>query len=110
MKWWASADTQARYGSRLEAVLGTSARYAAANNTALRQLSWTASELRVLETQRSWVHGIPEVPGSYYTSRHLDNAFRRVVNYGEDERKTLIEYAQVIDEEIRYKRRELRLS
>ncbi len=110
MKWWASADTQARYGSRLEAVLGTSARYAAANNAALRQLSWTASELRVLETQRSWVHGIPEVPGSYYTSRHLDNAFRRVVNYGEDERKTLIEYAQVIDEEIRYKRRELKLS
>ena len=110
MKWWASAPTQAQYGNNLEAVLGTSARYATANTSALSRLSWTAAELRVLTAQREVVRGVPEVPGSYYTTRHLDNAFRRVVNYGEDERETIADYARTIDEEIRYKRRELKLS
>ena len=110
MKWWASASTQAQYGNNLEAVLGASARYAAANTAALSQLPWTAAELRVLTAQREAVRGVPEVPGSYYTTRHLDNAFRRVVNYGEDERETIADYARIIDEEIRYKRRELKLS
>ena len=34
MKWWADADTQVRFGREIEALLGSSARYATANKDA----------------------------------------------------------------------------
>jgi len=53
--------------------------------------------------------GVPEVPGSYFTGRHMDNAFREVVNEGEDTRETLYKYVKVINEEIDLKRDEFGL-
>ena len=40
MKWWAKPDTQVRFGREIEALLGSSARYATANKDAFEQLSW----------------------------------------------------------------------
>ena len=56
------------------------------------------------------VRGIPEVPGGYFTARHLNNAFRRVLNYRENPGETLLDYAKNIDEEITAKRREFGLE
>ena len=104
MKWWAQTDTQVRFGREMEALLGSSARYATANKYAFDQLSWSADDVEVLKEQ--WVHavGFREVAGGYYTPRHVSNAVRRVINQKEDPRETLIDYAIKIDEELRKKR------
>ena len=110
MKWWVSTDTQVRFGREMEAILGASARYATANYNALKQLSWSTKQLSVLTTSLDSAIGIPEVPGSYYTSRHVTNAIRKVINNKEDSREVMIDYARKINEELSRKRKEFGLE
>ncbi len=110
LKWWVSTDTQVRFGREMESILGGSARYATANREALRQLAWNAKQLAVLESSLDNAVGVPEVPGGYYTPRHITNAIRRVINYRDDPRETLIDYARKINEELTKKRREFGLD
>ena len=51
MKWWAQPDTQVNFGREIEALLGSSARYATANKDAFVQLSWSADDIEVLDAQ-----------------------------------------------------------
>ena len=106
MKWWANADTQVRFGREIEALLGASARYNTANRDAFSRLSWSASDIEVLAAQWDQTVGIREVPGGYYTGRHLANAVRKCINDKDDTRETIIDYSIKIDEEITKKRRE----
>lgn len=106
MKWWAQADTQVRFGRELEALLGSSARYATANRDAFVQLAWSADDIKVLYEQWEQTVGIREVPGGYYTGRHIANAIRKVMNEKSDPRETLIDYSITIDDEITKKRKE----
>ncbi len=105
--WWTETETQSDYAINLENILGVSARYCSANIEVLSRLPWKSAEYAVIKAQLECSAGIPEIPGSYYLARYLENAFRRVVNYREDERETLITYAKQIDEEIAYKSKEL---
>ena len=109
MKWWADADTQVRYGRELEALLGSSARYATANRDAFVQLSWSAKDIKELQEQWAWAKGIKEIPGGYYTGRHVTNALRKVTTVKEDPRETIIDYVLQINEEIAKKRKEFNL-
>ena len=110
LQWWASAEVQARYGIELEAVMGESARYATANKKAFDQLAWSAKQREILLEQWKWVKGTPEVAGGYYTTRHIVNAVRRVINNNEDPRETLLDYTRDINEEIHKKRVEFGLE
>lgn len=110
LKWWASAETQLRFGRELESVMGSSARYATANVDAFEGLAWSSKQMKVLKEQWAWTKGNPEVPGSYYTSRHLVNAVRKVVVASEDPRETLLDYTRTINEELTKKRKEFGLS
>ncbi len=109
MKWWTDKDAQLKYGREMEALMGPAARYPTANIEALSELPWPVKDYRNLDAQWEWVMGVPEVPGSYFTGRHMDNAFREVVNEGEDTRETLYKYVKVINEEIDLKRDEFGL-
>ncbi len=109
MKWWAQADTQVRFGREMEALLGSSARYATANFDAFSQLAWNADDIETLSAQWLQTVGIREVPGGYYTGRHITNAIRKIVNKKEDPRETILDYSITIDEEITKKRREFGL-
>jgi len=108
--WWTSSETQADYGLQIESLLGQAARYPTANKEALTMLPWSDAELSQLTEQQQYVKAVPQVPGSYFTSRHIHNAFRRVLTYGDDPRQTLIDYADYIDEEIKTKRDEFGLN
>jgi len=110
LKWWGSKETQVRFGRELEAVMGASARYATANVEAFRQLAWSVKDAAAIEEQWKWVIGIPEVPGGYYTQRHVVNAFRNVVMQKEDPRETLLDYTRTINDEITKKRLEFGLD
>jgi ABC-type glycerol-3-phosphate transport system substrate-binding protein len=110
LKWWVGADTQVRFGQELESVMGAAARYPTANYEAFTRLSWGAHEMAVLQEQRSWTMGTPEVPGGYYVSRHITNAVRRILNEGEDTRETLLDYSRTINDELIKKRKEFGLE
>jgi ABC-type glycerol-3-phosphate transport system substrate-binding protein len=109
MKWWTSADAQVRFGREMESVLGASARYATANRQALKQLAWSADQLKVLEEMQAWGVGFPEIAGGYSTTRHMTNAIRKVINEKADPRETLLTYTRTINEEIEIKRQEFGL-
>lgn len=110
MKWWASADAQVRFGREMEALLGSSARYATANREAFVQLAWSADDIEALEEQWNQTVGIREIPGGYYTGRHLSNAVRKVITAKEDPRETILDYSITIDGEITKKRAEFGLK
>ncbi len=110
MKWWTSAPVQTQYGKDIENQLGVSARYPSANIESFASMPWSAAELNTLNAEWDNVRGIPEVPGGYFTSRHLNNAFRRVLNYKEDPGETLLDYVKNIDKEITVKRKEFGLE
>ena len=102
MKWWANADTQVRFGR-------SSARYATANKDAFVQLSWSNDDIEILSAQWEQTVGIREVPGGYFTGRHITNAIRKVINEKIDSRETIIDYAVTINDELKKKRVEFGL-
>lgn len=109
IKWWTGKEAQVAFGRQMEIRMGTAARYPTANKEALTDLPWPTHDYRKLEQQMKWTRGIPEVPGGYFTGRHVDNAFRRVVVQGDDPRETLEKYVRIINDEITLKRKEFHL-
>ena len=110
LKWWTSSNVQVEYGRELESLLGVAARYTTANKEAMARLSWSTPEYKNIVNQWEWTKGTPEIPGGYFTGRHLDNAFRNVVYHHEDPREMLQEYVVTINTEISNKRKEFRLD
>lgn len=109
VKWWTAKDTQISYGREMEGLMGEAARYPTANIEALEELPWPVKDYKNLENQWKWVKGIPQVPGGYFTGRHLDNAFRKVVNANQNPREALSDYILYINDEIEIKRKEFNL-
>ncbi|UVI31499.1 extracellular solute-binding protein [Paenibacillus spongiae] len=109
IKWWTDTEAQVTFGREMEAILGESARYAAANLEALEQLPWSARELKQLTEELNWVVGRPAVPGGYSLDRHLNNAFYEVYTDGTEPRETLENYVRTINQEITIKRQEFGL-
>lgn len=110
MKWWVSADTQAAYGNDLEALLGTAARYSAANIEAFANLAWSKQEVDVFASQRQHVYVRPCAPGDYYVDRNLSNAFSATYLRGEDAREMLTYWTYETNREIERKREEFGLD
>jgi ABC-type glycerol-3-phosphate transport system substrate-binding protein len=108
-KWWGSTNTQVKFGREMEALLGASARYATANKNAFAQLAWSQHAIEVLTDQWEQTVGIREVPGGYYTGRHLTNAVRKCINEKADPRETILDYSILINEELTKKRKEFGL-
>lgn len=108
-KWWVSAEAQTKFGRELESVIGTAARYPAANLETLNQIPWSKEQIKQLSEQRKQVKGIAEYPGGYYMSRYVDFAFRDVINKSADAGKTIMNSAKMINQEITAKRREFNL-
>ena len=110
MEWWTRTETQTRYAREMESILGSSARYMAANRETFAGLNWSYDEAAVLEAQQAVCRGIPETAGSYFLPRHLTNAFRRVVLHSADAKDTLLDYVYTINQEIQIKREEFHLD
>ena len=108
-KWWGATNTQVKFGREMEALLGASARYATANKNAFAQLAWSQHAIEVLTDQWDQTVGIREVPGGYYTGRHLTNAVRKCINEKADPRETILDYSILINEELTKKRKEFGL-
>lgn len=90
LDWWTSEDVQVRYGRELEALLGSGARWNTANIEAFSRLPWDKNDRDTILEQLGWGKGVPVVLGGYFTSRHISNAWNRVVVSGtSDDGKTI---------------------
>ena len=112
LKWWTDTDTQVQFSREMESLMGASARVATANTEAFVQLDWPVSDLETLLTQRNELLGIPQVPGSYFTWRNINNAFYSVTTETDtvSPREELMDKVILINEEIEFKRAEFNLD
>jgi len=110
VKWWTDADIQVQFGRQLESVMGVAARYPTANIEASRNIPWSKENYDALLEQWATVKGIPEVPGSYFTPRNIDFAFRSAVYDFKDIDDCLTAASKSINAEINKKRKEFGLS
>ena len=110
LKWWTGTDAQLDFANSLEALMGTSARYAAADPEVLKQLPWSNTELDALLKQFENTVGIPAVPGNYMTTRMVQYSFNDVVSENANPRESLYLNIKDINQELTRKREELHLS
>ena len=103
LKWWTSADTQLAYNNNVEAILGAVARITTANIEAFSKMAWEKDDLKLLLEQRSFIKEIPEVPGSYFVSRAVDQAFWNVVESNAMPKDTLYKWNNICNNEIERK-------
>lgn len=110
VKWWSSAEVQAEYGRSIESRLGSSSRYTSANREALENSCWNKKELNSIFEQLKSVSAIEQVPGGYYLTRNLDNAFRNAVYHDKKPMDVMFDYVYKINTELTDKRTELGLD
>ena len=108
LKWLTQADTQAEFGNQIEAALGPIARYDTANIEALQLLPWGKQEKELLTEQLKSLNMVPKIPATYFVSRQLNNAFRKVIYNNENARHTIYQYNSMIDQEIQRKNNQLK--
>lgn len=106
IKWWVSEDTQYRYSSEVESILGESGRVSSANPNAIKRLNWDSRSLNTILSQWEKVREVPEVPGSYYVSRSIDQAFWSVDNGTLSPKEAIYYWSEVSDKEIARKIKE----
>jgi ABC-type glycerol-3-phosphate transport system substrate-binding protein len=110
VKWWTSKDAQQRFGGELEALIGVEARWNTANLEALRALPWPRQDIASIMEQWSWFKEPPVVLGGYFTSRHVLNAWNRVVLQGVNPREALEDAVYDINRELAKKQEEFGLQ
>jgi len=110
MEWWMRAETQDTYNEMVENVMGPAGRNATANLESFSHLPWTQDEMEALDQQRAYVKDLREVPGSYFVSRCIDNAFRAVLYDGDNAREVFEREVADINREIARKRKEFGLD
>ena len=103
LKWWVSAETQARYSNNVESIIGMLGRVATANVEAFNNLAWNPDDLAILNEQWAQVKELPEVPGSYYMTRAIDQAFWSVINDGTNAKDAINKWSIVANNEIKRK-------
>lgn len=106
LKWWTAADTQLRYSGNVESVLGMLGRPQTSNVEALGALAWNAEDKANILKQWESVREIPEIPGSYYLTRSVDQAFWQVINGKASVKDAVVKQSRVADSEIERKIKE----
>lgn len=107
LRWWNSAEIQELYSREIEAELSTLGRHTPANLEAFRGSLWKDEEKELLLEQWENVVEVPEIPGGYYVTRNVDNAFRQVYYNGENARDTLNYWMNAVNEELIRKQSQL---
>lgn len=110
LKWWTSADVQVQYANELESILGPAERQPTANTEALGRMAWSTEDITMLLKQWEKVEELPEVPGGYYTSRCVEQAYWNVVNKAANAKSTIVKWGKLADLEINRKRAEYHLD
>ncbi len=100
LKWWMSEETQHSYALDIEAILGVAGRYTSAIVAASRNLDWGKHARQMLDIQWNKVNDIREIPGGYYVSRAIDQAFWNVLSMNANPKDMMKKWGEVADAEI----------
>lgn len=104
LKWWTSAEIQKNFGLQQEAALGESGRYAAANLEAIKGLPWSTEQIKMMEKQRSVSISFTHLPGSYFTTKAINNALVTAVTQTDViPREQLLHWSEQINMELERK-------
>lgn len=106
LKWWTSAETQSQYGFEIEALMGETSRWNTSNKESFLLMPWSVEDLKVIEQSWKWNKEAPVVLGGYFNTRHVTNAFNRVVVSGINARDSLEQAVKDINAELRRRRKE----
>lgn len=106
IKWWTGTNAQSRYATDMESVMGISARQTPANIKALQNMNWSKQEYDALKAQANYVTELSELPGGYYVTRNLANAFNDVVLNNKNPRESLEKWTYETTLEIKRKFKE----
>ena len=100
LKWWMSTDTQYRYALDIESILGVAGRYTSANVNATLRLDWGKGAEEIIAKQWQKVDELAEIPGGYYVSRAIDQAFWNVLSMNENPKDMMRKWGEIADVEI----------
>ena len=73
-------EEECGYSNRLESALGEVGRHPTSNIEAFSRMPWSRQSRELLLRQWDKIIEIPEIPGGYYLTRAVDQAFLRTVN------------------------------
>ena len=68
IKWWTSAEVQARFGNEVEAMFSVAYRWNTANLAAITQIPWTLEELETIKEQWRWLKTFPKYQAATFSS------------------------------------------
>ena len=100
IKWWTSAEIQLDYNNNVESILGAISRTTTATVKAFEGMSWDEDDMAILLEQRGNIVEVPEIPGGYYLTRAVDQAFWQVINKTKNVKDSLVYWGDVADNEI----------
>jgi ABC-type glycerol-3-phosphate transport system substrate-binding protein len=106
LKWWTSDETQTRFCEDVEIEMTAFSRWHTANIVAYSSLPWDKEHFKVMQEMWKWYVGIPVVLGSYFTPRHLKNAWTEVELGDVNPRDALEKATKEINIEMRRKQEE----
>ena len=66
-------------------------------------MGWDSEDLKILLEERNNIKEIPEIPGSYYLSRSVDQAFWAVINGTDTVKDAVTKWGKEANEEIKRK-------
>ncbi len=110
LKWWTSAETQAKYANDIESFAGIEYRWNPATIEALQYVPWPTEDMDVLAEQGSWGKNMPYVPGYYFLSREMDFAWNNTVLLGMPPKEALRKAAISLQREMARKQKEFGLE
>lgn len=103
IKWYTSTEIQTEYGLNLEQFRGETFRWNSANIHAFSNMPWRPQDLHAILEQWQWVKDVPNVPGSYMTTRQLDFSWNETVLENTNPRIQLENAVKDINRELRRK-------
>lgn len=103
LKWYTSTDIVIEYSRRVESIQGLVGRLQTSNVEALGKMDWNDEMLAVINEQWKLAKEIPEVPGSYYLLRAVDQAYWSVINGKQNSKDAMAYWSASADAEIERK-------
>ncbi len=107
IKWSASTETTYNFGMETIAVTGPTTKFGTANLAVLGMQPWTDEEWAAIEHQLDNLVAIPNYPGNYIVTVHINNAFMEAYNGAADPAEALLDRIVDINTELNRKRKEL---
>jgi len=99
VKWWSSAETQARFGQTIQISYGSEYIWPTANMKAFAQLPLETNAKNVIAETAKNVVDVPRVPGTYLLEREMSNTFNDIAVNANNEQTRIDKAVKSINHE-----------